>query len=72
MKRALLDVFCATRRISWRRLFAFAVATALLERGTITEEAWVMVAIAFIGGEVLQRLAATAYGAPPPPSSESP
>ncbi len=72
MKAALRRLFCASRPISWRRLAAFVVATVLLLAGYISEQAWVVLAVAYVGGEVAQRLAATAYGTSAPASSAEP
>ncbi len=65
--RTIRPFFCASRPISWRRLVVFLIATGLLLAGMVSEQTWVMLAVAYIGGETLQRLAATAYAAPAVP-----
>lgn len=65
LARAVQALLGVSTRLSYRRLLAWAVACALLLVGRITEDAWLWVTIAYIGGEALERsLTARAGGAP--------
>lgn len=54
IRGSFLAVMGAHRVLSWRRLMVFAVACGFAWHGRIGEWAWVAVAVAFIGGEVLR------------------
>lgn len=58
----LVALFTPGRRWSYRRLLAFAVATALLLAGQLSEGAWTTIALAFIGGESVVRAVAAGRG----------
>lgn len=53
LKQALVALFHARYRLSYRRLLAFLVATFLLTRGLIDQEIWLYVTLAYLGLEVL-------------------
>lgn len=60
-------LFCAQNRVSYRRLLAFLVATALLMRGVIDSTVWMVVTSVFIGIEGVERaLQPRAASATPP------
>lgn len=67
MERLLSALFRADRQISWRRLVAWVGATALLVTGYVGEDTWMFVTVAFIGGELAQRLLASPPAAPTSP-----
>ncbi len=56
LRSMLLAVF-GPRRMSWRRVAAFVVATGLLWFGRLEPWSWVAVAVIFIGGDAAERVA---------------
>ena len=63
----MIEKLFGARKISWRRLFAFAVATGLLVGGYVDAWVWLVVAGLFVGGEIGEKIAAGAVakaGAP--------
>jgi hypothetical protein len=51
-------LFDPVKKISYRRLLAWSVGTALCFYGKIGDDAWMWVTIAFIAGEAAKGLAA--------------
>jgi len=53
---ALVD---SQRKVSYRRLLVFIVATVLLALGYVGEDAWLWLALGYVATEGAQRLAET-------------
>lgn len=68
MNALVSRLFDASGRLSYRRLLAFVVSTALLLGRAIDQDAWLIVTCVFIGFEGVERLAAQAKNPNPPVS----
>ena len=55
-------LFHAHERISYRRLMAFAAATALLFVDKLNGDQWIYCCVAFIAGEAAPKMAAALKG----------
>jgi len=49
-------LFGSAQRLSYRRAVVLVVATWLFYEGRLSEPSWVLLALAFVGGELAQRL----------------
>lgn len=58
MTKMMDMLFDPVKKISYRRLLAWSVGTALCFYGKIGDDAWMWVTIAFIAGEAAKGLAA--------------
>tara|TARA_R110000751_G_scaffold31335_1_gene79898 strand:+ start:407 stop:619 length:213 start_codon:yes stop_codon:yes gene_type:complete len=56
MATIFTKLFDPVKKISYRRLLAWSVGTALCYTGKIGDEAWMWVTIAFIAGEAAKTL----------------
>ena len=55
--RAASALLSSQSRLSYRRLLVFGMACLFVSRGTIPADAWLAVAVAYIGGDALVRAA---------------
>jgi hypothetical protein len=60
--QATAALLASQGRLSYRRMLVFGVACALLWKGVIPPEAWLWVAVAYIGGDALEKAAGAIRG----------